>query len=338
MKLSPIRLIASGVLSSLLACGGSTAEQPGPDAATTPDVVTPGEPDASNTPDAGPLPPAAHSSSFFPVQGVLDNGQPAGDLYWDYRVDHGQPHVNGFDSSQTFQFQDEIQTIQQATLTQTLDATISGSASGTTSEVITEQIDLATSAIQSTTDDDSTSIATGSADINLSYTWMPSSPGFFDRTDLDTLAVGYSESASPSASVTGTLSANGTMQSYSGTVSVSTSWSLQSKLASYTVLGVDYMDVVEVQVTSTANAQLTDSSGQSSTSTTTTTTNEWLARGVGIIYGETTTQQQNGTDMSIVELVATNLVPTGFVDAGADGGALEGGGAEGGAGDAGGSG
>jgi hypothetical protein len=42
----------------------------------------------------------------------------------------------------------------------------------------------------------------------------------------------------------------------------------------------------------------------------------WLARGIGVVYSETTQQQQSGTDTSVVELVATNLVAPPVRDAG----------------------
>jgi hypothetical protein len=250
------------------------------------------------------------------VQGVLDNGQPAGELYWDYRVDQGRPHVDGTNPSLTFQYQDEIQTVQQATLTQTATATVSGSASGTSSVVLSEQIDPATSAVLSTTSDSSASLDTGSATIDTTYTWTPPLPGYFDRSDLDTLAIGTSDSTTVSPSISSTVTAGGTTQNLSGTGTVSESWTLVDKLASYTVLGVTYTDVVKVQQTSVANVQVTSSTGQSASSTATTTTSSWLAKGIGVIYSESTTQQQNGSDTTVVELVATNLVPLAAGDAG----------------------
>jgi hypothetical protein len=258
------------------------------------------------------------------VQGVLDNGQPAGELYWDYRIDHGQPHVSGTNSSLTFQYQDEIQTVRQATLVQTATAAVSGSASGTASSVLTDQIDPSTSAVLSVSVDSTSALSTGSSEISLRETPAMPLPGYFDRTDLDTLAIGYSENTGAiSANVTASATVNGTMAQASGTASISSSWTLQDKLATYTVLGVTYTDVVKVQTTTIASVQLTDSTGQSSSSMATTTTLNWLARGIGSVYSESTTQQQSGSDTSISELAATNLVAPAASDAGAGGNGLE---------------
>jgi hypothetical protein len=320
MNLSPIRILGSCSLISLLACGGTqSTEQPytgAPDTGTIPDT---GAHDAQGPVESGvALPPSVHSASFFPVQGVLDNGQPAGELLWDYRVDQGQPHADGTNPGLTFTFQDEIQTVEQATLTQTVTAAVSGSASGTTTDVFTEQIDPATSAVMSTTNDSSATLDTGSATVDNAYTWTPPLPGYFDRTDLDMLPIGTSDSTTVTPAITTTVTnANGT-QNISGSGSVVSSWTLVAKLPSYTVLGVTYTDVVEVQQNVVASVQLTSSTGQSASSMSTATTNSWLARGIGVVHSESTTQQQNGSDTTVLDLVATNLVPSAPGDAGAD--------------------
>jgi hypothetical protein len=329
MKTAIVTVLGSCALSSLLACGGTgNVEQPYYPA---PDTGTGTTPEAGTQDVQGPvesgvaLPPSVHSASFFPVQGVLDNGQPAGELLWDYRVDHGQPHVDGTNPNLTFTFQDEIQTVEQSTLKQTVTAAVSGSATGTTSDVFTEQIDPATSGVMSTTNDSSATLDTGSATVDLAYTWTPPLPGYFDRNDLDTLAIGTSDSSTVTPAITDTVTNASGTQNITGTGSVTSSWSLVDKLPSYAVLGVTYTDVVKVQQTVVANLQLTSSTGQSGSSTATTTTTSWLARGIGVIYAESTTQQQNGTDNTVLELVATNLVPGAVGDAGVDGAVSDGG-------------
>jgi hypothetical protein len=339
MNLRTIRVVAMGALPVLLACGGNRivyetipVEAGSPDAEATPDVVAQ---DTQGPVDSGALPPSVHSSSFSPVQGVLDNGQPAGELYWDYRVDHGQPHVSGVDPNQTFQFQDQIDTVRQATMTETLTGSISGSATGTTSLVVTQQIDPTTGANLSGSSDLTTVLDTGSLSVDEMISNTPPLPGFFDRTDLDTLAIGYSESAMAATSVTGSTTTNGATQTFKGSGSYSVQWTLRDKLPSYSVLGVAYADVVKVEVDLTTTLLLTSSTGQTSSATILTTTYNWLARGVGSIYSEST-QQQPGMpgDSEVLELAATNLVPAAAGDAGvADAGLDAGGNLE--AGDAG---
>jgi hypothetical protein len=313
-----------------IGCGSGTTAAPDSGAQYQPlDAMASNDaaPDATSVLDAGALPPGAHSSSFFPVQGVLDNGQPADELYWDYRIDHGQPHVSGTNPGVTFQFQDEINTVRQATLVVSDSATVSGSASGTSSSVITEQIDPNTSAVLSVSADSQANLSTGSSDIMLTETWNMPVPQYFDRSDLDTLAIGYSENTMAiTGTVTGTVTVSGAgSQQATGTASVSSSWTLLDKLAQYTVLGVTYADVVKVQTTSVANVQIQSATGQTSTSMSTTTATGWLAKGIGIVYSENTTQQQSGTDTTVSELVATNLVPPVTGDAGADGAVSDGG-------------
>lgn len=304
----------------------SSAQGPGDDAmandAPAVDVMQDAAQDGGPSESGAALPPSAHSTSFSPVQGTLDDGGIAGELYWVYRIDHGQPHASGTSPGLTFTFGDEIHTLRQGTLVETDTSTVSGSSTGTTSGVITEQLD-SVGAVQSIDTESTASLTTGSSQVGLKETFGVPLPAFLNRTDLDALAVGYSQTESTAtANVSSTVTSGGTTMQFSGTASVNTSWTVMAKMAAYTVLGVSYADVVQIQVTSVANVQISDSTGQTSSSTTTTTTLEWLARGIGTIYSEATSQGQNGSDTTIGELVTTNLVPFPTTDAG---GAAEGG-------------
>jgi hypothetical protein len=254
------------------------------------------------------IPPSAQSTSFSPVQG---------NLYWDYRIDHGQPYSSNQSPGLTFTFGDEIHTLTQGTLVETNDVTVSGSSTGTEHTVVTSALDPTTGAEKSIETSNTTSLAsTVVTDIKLSFS--PAVPDFLNRTDLDTLAIGYSENVGPAtANVAGTVDLNGTSDSVTGTTTVSYTWTIMADMPTYKVLGVTYADAVQVQVSSTSTASVTDSTGASSTSTTTTSTLEWLARGIGIIYSEATQTQNGGaSDTTIAELVKTNLVAPPASDAG----------------------
>jgi len=138
------------------------------------------------------------------------------------------------------------------------------------------------------------------------YMFATPQPTFFDRSDLDTLAVDFSETATvhTTATVTATVTdSSGTQSSTQNTAitNVVTWHLLQPDIATFQVLGKDYANVVQVhQVTTSTD----DTTGQSSMGMNVI----WLAKGIGIIRSETTTVGPSGTDNQVNELVSTNLV------------------------------
>lgn len=89
--------------------------------------------------------------------------------------------------------------------------------------------------------------------------------------------------------------------SASETVSLSLSWTLQAVLPSFTVRGTDYTNVVQVLETASATESTSGAVSQTSNKA-------WLAKGIGLIRGETTTTQATGVQNDTMELVSTNLV------------------------------
>ena len=286
---------------ALLGCGPATTSTETQSQRPSPDAMAGSDADPA---DAGTLPPAAHSLSFFPVQGVLANGQPAGELYWDYRLDHGQPYASNSNPGLVFQYQDETQTIRGAALVQTTEAAVSGNASGTSSAVITEQIDTATSGVLSVSSDSMATLDTG----RPTSAWRRRLPCRCRGSSIARISTRCPSGTPRARALPSRRRSRARSRSTAeadqafGTGSFMSSWNLLGKLATYTVLGVTYTDVVNVQATAIGTVQMTDSTGQSSTATTTTTTLAWLTRGVGIVYSETTTQQQSGSDTTTAEL------------------------------------
>jgi hypothetical protein len=250
----------------------------------------------------------AHSPSFYPVRAVDDTGQPAPLLHWTYRINQCQPTTS---MGITLTLSDEDQTIQGSTLVQSEGVTYD-SPSGTGMQTITEQLDPDAGAIIQIDIDTSARLTNGAADIMLTerFGTMPM-PSVYNRSDLDTLQVGYSETIPAShGTVSSTVRSATTPVSTTGTVDISGSWSLLDKLASFAVQGTTYLDVVKVQGVVMATASILDpASGAMSTSATTTTTVNYLAKGIGTIRSESTATQQSGTMTSVGELLGTNLVP-----------------------------
>jgi hypothetical protein len=259
-----------------------------------------------------PLQPA-HSGSFFPVRGTTEMGADTV-IKWTYRINGGQPVALAADPGISIRFSDETVTAQGgSTITTSLSGTvIATGVSGGESVTETDHLTSDSPATVSERDAD-TRLSLSEGGTSLSETEMlryafgtTPLPTFFDRDDLDTLALGFSESHESTAAVTGTITASGTgvpAQSQTVTTSItdSQSWTLADKLATFDVLGTTYMNVVKVQRTTTVTDASTGTPQQG-------TGTLWLAKGIGLIREEDSASSVTGTDTLVSELVSTNLV------------------------------
>jgi hypothetical protein len=265
----------------------------------------------------GDSPPApAHSSSFFPVRGTADNGGPASELQWVYRVNGGAPTPLPTASTVTVRYGDELFRISGMAMTTSLQGTLASTdpatpVSGTTSVQTTDHLSSDSPATVLTRAVNSNSSFTVEGMSQATHTMVmyafgpPAEPTFFDRTDLDTLAPGFSETANVQATADITVSvtdSSGTrMLSQTDAIAMGLSWTLDATLPTFQVLGKDYANVVQVHEVNTS----TDTTAGSAATVTITA---WLAKGVGLIRSETTLDGPNGVQNDILDLVSTNLV------------------------------
>jgi hypothetical protein len=259
-----------------------------------------------------PLKPA-HATSFFPVRGTTDTGAST-TIKWTYRINGGQSVALMAAPGLTVRFNDETVTAQDGSVITTA---ISGSVAATGlsgSESVTETDHLTSDSPATVSERDTdTRLSLSEAGSNVSETEMlryafgtTPLPTFFDRDDLDTLAIGFAESRDSQAAVTGTMSASATgvamqSQTVSTTITDSQSWTLVDKLATFDVLGQTYTDVVKVQRTTTVTEAASGMTDQG-------TSTLWLAKGIGIVREEDSASSLTGTDALVSELVSTNLV------------------------------
>lgn len=259
-------------------------------------------------------PPPAHSDSFLPVRGTIDGGGPADVLEWTYRINDGQAVPYGAIPGSTIAIDDAIvQAVGGRAVTQSTRGRLS-SPDGLTGSVSTQTVDhLSDASPPAILQSDVTSSASiaiagrsGSSRVMLMYgfTAMPVST-FFDRSDLDTLPLGFSEAQDAPAIVTGTITSTGSggndSQTVSLTIDVMHSWTLLEQLAAFQVRGRTFNNVVRVQASTVSGDPV---SGLTATSLRTI----WLAKGIGMIRDETVVEQQTGTDQGTTELLDTNLV------------------------------
>ncbi len=267
--------------------------------------------------DGDDTPPApAHSSSFFPVRGTADGGGPAGDLQWVYRVNGGAVTPLVSSPPLTVRSADEVIRISGMTMTTVLKGTLGSSdpatrVSGMTSFQSTDHLSSDSPAsilAREVNSNASVTVAGMSLSTRALYMYAfgtTPQPTFFDRTDLDTLAPGFSETATIQATVDVTASvtdSSGTnTASETDTLTMVLSWTLDARLATFQVLGKDYANVVQVHEVNTST-DLT--SGVTATAMTT----AWLAKGIGFIRTETTLTGPSEVQDDVLELVTTNLV------------------------------
>jgi hypothetical protein len=255
-------------------------------------------------------PPPAHSSSFFPVRGTTDGGG-AADLQWVYRLDDGAAVPFAPAPGSNIRYNDETMrisgTIVTTSLSGTLESDDGAGVMGVTSAVTTDHLssDSPATVLAREVDGRSSLTASGSrimSRVMVMYTFgtMPE-PTFFDRSDLDTLAVGFSESADLTATASVTVSSGTQAMGGTETVSLSLAWTLQAIVPSFTVRGQDYANVVQVQERSSATESTSGAISETSSKA-------WLAKGIGLIRAETTTTQATGVQNDTTELVSTNLV------------------------------
>jgi len=262
-----------------------------------------------------PLMPA-HSSSFFPVRGLAGDGGPAGDLRWDYRVNGGAATPLPSTPALTVRYDSDLVRISGTTMETSLKGPIgtadsSASVAGTTSVVSIDHLSSNSPATILERDVNSISTLGVSGMFTTTRTMYmyvfdaTPEPTFFDRTDLDTLSPGFTESGTvqPTVNVTATVtdSAGTRSESQTQTLLLMLSWTLDDVLATFQVLGNDYANVVQVHQVNTSQDL---ASGTSATAMTT----GWLAKGIGLIRSETTLDGPLGLQTDVLELVNTNLI------------------------------
>jgi hypothetical protein len=306
-------------LFALIACSSSptnsneveaSTSDESPDAGTDAGMTAIG-PQDSGTPtgdDASDVPPPAFSPSFSPWHATSEDGGVA-ILYWRYRVDHGQPTTMPGNPGDTFLYADTVMTSDGMTHVTKIATTLT-TPNGSGSELVTQTSILSPSTGASTEGDvnSSAQLPGGSASIDAKVVWdAPGLPAYLDRTDLDTLSVGYSETvpAVQGTATTTVTSSSAGSQTAMSTASAQITWQVMAQLSSFAVLGVTYKDVVNVQVTTTTT---TTTAGSPSTETDTELV--WLARGIGSVQTQTTSVQQGQSTMELDELVTTNLRPS----------------------------
>lgn len=258
--------------------------------------------------------PTAHSSSFFPVAATTDMGGPADQLEWTYRMNGGASIPLNSTGGITVTYADHQVRVAGTTLTKSLDGTeasTDGSGwAGTVSEQTTEHFSSSSPATVLAREvvDYSDIVATGSPRTMIRLTNMYDfgampEPLFFDRPDLDSLAIGFSESIDvvTTDQVSETINSPGSPISQTQGVTRSLSWSLQAVLPTFRVLDKDYADVVQVGKTMTSTTTAGDTPRMVSTI--------WLAKGIGMIRAETTGRMAAGVEETdTYELASTNLV------------------------------
>jgi hypothetical protein len=255
-----------------------------------------------------------HSDSYSPIQATDAQGQPAKQLWWLYRVNGGAPvsvSENGMAMQMTFE--DMVYSLNPVSLTRELElkGTFTGSAegqsmSGSYSCKATESITLGDTTLvrdQQIEIDMNLSAAGQSGVVTMKVDQLPEVPWewFLDRTDLNTLPIGYTETQNIAQQVTGSIriSAGGQSQSQSLNQAAQSTdtWTVTGQQASTDVNGVTYTDIVQIQ----RNTESLDMSGNNQPVQYTYD----VARGVGFVRSLGAAQVYN-TPLP-VELVDTNL-------------------------------
>jgi hypothetical protein len=264
-------------------------------------------------PAAPPPPPPVHSPSFFPVRGTDDAGLPADQLEWVYAMNGGAPVPLNSTGGVTVSYADHHVGVAGTTLTKSLNGTVAstdGSGwAGTVSEQTTDHLSSdSPAAVLSRELVDTSSVRTARSPLTYThlvnmydFAAMPE-PTLFDRTDLDTLAIGFSESVNTVATDNWTETGTGTLAGTQG-VGRSLSWSLQAVMPTFQVLGKEYANVVQVEEVVTTTTTAGDPPQGTITSTL------WLAKGIGMIRAQTTGIVASGVvETDTFELASTNLV------------------------------
>jgi hypothetical protein len=257
----------------------------------------------------------AHSASFFPVRGTADGGGPAKVLEWLYRINGAKAVAYSATPGSSIQYADDSVVIMDgAVLTRSIEGLLSSTSGGPTGSVastITDHLSGDAPAIMVERDIYARATLNLAGPASSSYVAIVYEFGatpmatFFDRDDLDLLAIGFSETQQATGTATGSVSAiTGTStqtEPVSATVMITQSWTLSEQLPTFQVLGRDYANVVKIDsVTS-----VVESTAGMMVETSSTT---WLAKGIGLIRGEETIAQSGGTDTVASELLDTNLV------------------------------
>lgn len=260
---------------------------------------------------------AVNDASFYPV---FSRNGPAvlQQNYWTYRINDGEPMtINDSGLQLTMTFNDIVVELDSDSLTKKarFDGAFSGSASGT---FTTEVSQLLAFSEQTTLIDDQEismdmhmKVSGISLDINTQLDLELFSPAewFLDRSNLDTLPIGYihNESGQIDGFLSGdvSISTSGFSQSSPVSQAVKTvdSWEIKDKQESMTVHGREYSNIVQVKRT-TLSPSVSTSGSLSNESI---EMHYWVAKGVGMIKGS---GQYNfsGKELNI-ELIDSNLLP-----------------------------
>ena len=254
-----------------------------------------------------------HSDSFSPAAAVDSSGNP-GVMRWTYRINGGNA-IQTTQQGLTLSLTPSILalTIDPATLERRGEFTssVGGAASGSADARFTEQLEANPNRTLVTgqhIEFTGNLVAMGEAvTLRLDVRSTPASPieWFLDRTDLDTLPVGYvHEDKNVSAHATITIQVTGLgNRTFSNLASqYDERWVIVGKQDSLAVNGKEYRNVVQVE-RHTVEPDATIGAGQ----VTPVTIVYWVAKGVGMIRG-VGQYRVMGQDLT-VELVDTNLSP-----------------------------
>jgi hypothetical protein len=131
--------------------------------------------------------------------------------------------------------------------------------------------------------------------------FSPALEWFLDRTDLDQLAVGYTQSFGSDASLDVNVEVSGEPAASSSDkpIRVEHQWTVMEQIASMEVQGKTYTKVVKLALLTTG----ADMAGKMAP----VTQYYWVAKGVGMIRGQGIYRMLNRDDVS-VDLVETNLI------------------------------
>ncbi len=264
--------------------------------------------------DSGPALPS-HSPSFFPVRATVAAGGPAKLLEWIYRINSAQAVAYSVTPGSTIRYADERVTVTDgAVLTRSVEGLLSSSSGGPSGRISSTSTDHLTddspaNIVERDVDSSATLTVSGaprSSHVAIMYGFAATPMAtFFDRDDLDALALGFSETQQATGTATGSVTATGSSgpqtEQISVTVIVSQSWTLREQLPTFEVLGRAYQDVARVESVTSVVESTTGTTDQ-------TTSNTWLAKGIGVIRSEDVLMQSSGTDTTVSELIDTNLV------------------------------
>jgi len=260
---------------------------------------------------------AENDASFYPIFSKTKSGTLQKN-HWVYKINDGKSLTINSGGQQLRMSFGELRVELDSKRSEKsvyFDGTFSGAASGSFSTQVAQSLDYSNQ--KTLVDDQDITIEMNmkvsgislDLDIDLNYDLYSSSEWFLDRSDLDTLAIGYiyNESGLIDGYLSGNISVSSSILSNSvpinEPVESADSWEIIDKLKSVKVQGRKYSNIVVVRRT-TVSPSVSTSGSLSSDNV---EMIYWVAKGIGMIKG---TGQYNfsGEELSI-ELVDSNLLP-----------------------------